>query len=91
MGRRTIAQSIAAGKYQVTRHAYDQMVARDIYIRQVHDAILSGRVVKRWPERDGDKLAIIGRRFNGDLLKIVIKDREPPKIITVCYPYEELD
>lgn len=91
MGRKTIAQKIAAGSYRMTKHAYDQMIARDIYIKQVHEAILNGRVVRRWPERDGDKLAIVGARFNGDLLKIVVKDQEVPKVITVCYPYEQPD
>lgn len=91
MGRKSIARKIELGDYQVTRHAYDQMVARDIYIRQVHDAILNGRVVRRWEERGGVKLAIIGPRFNGDFLKVVVKDLEVPKVITVCYPYEEVD
>jgi hypothetical protein len=91
VGRKSIARKIAAGDYQVTRHAYDQMVARDIYIRQVHDAIVNGRVVQRWDERDGPKLAIVGPRFNGDFLKVVVKDLPTPKVITVCYPYEELD
>ncbi len=75
----------------MTRHAYDQMIARDIFIRQVEDAILNGRVARRWPERDGVKLAIIGERFNGDFIKVVVKDCEIPKVITVCYPYEEID
>ncbi len=65
------------------------MLARDIYIRQVHDAILNGRIVGRWQERSGEKLAIIGSRFNGDFIKIVVKDSEIPRVITVCYPYEE--
>jgi hypothetical protein len=48
-------------------------------------------VARRWSERDGEKLAIIGERFNGDFIKVVVKDTEIPKVITVCYPYEELD
>jgi len=91
MGRRRIARYVKAGDYQMTRHAYDQMLARDIFIRQVEDAILNGRVARRWSERDGEKLAIIGERFNGDYIKVVVKDTEIPKVITVCYPYEELD
>jgi hypothetical protein len=91
MGRRRIAKMIESGDYQMTRHAYDQMLARDIFIKQVHDAILNGRVVKRWHERGVDKLEIIGERFNGDFIKVVVKDTEIPKVITVCYPYEKLD
>ncbi|KAF1081713.1 MAG: hypothetical protein GQF41_2053 [Candidatus Rifleibacterium amylolyticum] len=91
MGRRRIARFVKTGEYQMTRHAYDQMMARDIFIRQVEDAILNGRVARRWSERDGEKLAIIGERFNGDFIKVVVKDTEIPKVITVCYPYEELD
>jgi len=91
MGRRRIARMVAAGEYQMTRHAYDQMIARDIYIKQVEDAVVNGRVAARWPERDGDKLSIIGERFNGDFIKVVVKDCDIPKVITVCYPYEKLD
>lgn len=91
MGRRRIARLVTAGEYQMTRHAYDQMIARDIFIRQVEDAIINGRVAGRWPERDGEKLAIIGERFNGDPIKVVVKDCEIPKVITVCYPYENVD
>ena len=91
MGRRRIAKRVKAGDYQMTKHAYDQMLARDIFIRQVEDAIVNGRVANRWPERGGVKLAIIGERFNGDFIKVVVKDTEIPKIITVCYPYEEPD
>ncbi len=82
---------IAAGEYEMTRHAYDQMLARDIFIKQVHDAVLNGRVVRRWPDRGVEKLEIIGERFNGDFIKVVVKDSDIPKVITVCYPYEKLD
>lgn len=91
MGRRRIARLVKEGNYQMTRHAYDQMLARDIFIRQVEDAIFNGRIAGRWPERDGEKLAIVGERFNGDFIKVVVKDCEIPKVITVCYPYEEID
>jgi hypothetical protein len=91
VGRRRIARLVKEGNYQMTRHAYDQMLARDIFIRQVEDAIFNGRIAGRWPERDGEKLAIVGERFNGDFIKVVVKDCEIPKVITVCYPYEEID
>ncbi len=91
MGRRRIAKLVATGDYEMTRHAYDQMVAREIYIRQVEDAIINGRVAKTWKEYNGTKFAIIGERFNGDFIKVVVKDMEIPKVITVCYPYEKLD
>lgn len=91
MGRRRIARMFEAGEYEMTRHAYDQMIARDIFIKQVEDAVLNGRVAGRWPEHDGEKLAIIGERFNGDYIKVVVKDCQIPKVITVCYPYEKID
>lgn len=91
MGRRRIAKMIEAGDYEMTRHAYDQMLARDIYIRQVHAAILNGRVLKKWDERGIQKLEVVGERFNGDFIKVVVKDSEIPKVITVCYPYEKID
>jgi NADH:ubiquinone oxidoreductase subunit F (NADH-binding) len=91
MGRRRIARMVAAGEYEMTRHAYDQMIARDIFIKQVEDAVLNGRVAARWPDRDGERLAIIGERFNGDFIKVVVKDCQIPKVITVCYPYEKID
>jgi hypothetical protein len=78
------------GEYEMTRYAYDQMIAREIYIRQVQDAIINGRVVRKWHERGIDKLAVIGERFNGDFIKVVVKDTEIPKVVTVCYPYEKL-
>jgi hypothetical protein len=53
--------------------------------------VINGRVAGRWAERDGEKLAIIGERFNGDFIKVVVKDSEIPKVITVCYPYETID
>lgn len=86
MGRRSIAGKIVAGEVQISRHAYDQMIAREIYIKQIHDVLLNGRVVGRWKERGGEKLAIVGDRFNGDRLKVIILDRKVPKVITVCYP-----
>ena len=91
MGRRNIARKVILGEYEMTKHAYDQMVARDIFIKQVEDALLNGRVAQKWSERDCDKLAIIGERFNGDPIKVVVKDTDKPKVITVCYPYEELN
>ncbi len=91
MSFKRICDQVAAEKYVLTRHAYDQMKVRDIYIRQVIDAILNGKVVKTWRQRDYKKIAVLGTRFNGDHLKIVIKDVEIPQIITVCFPYEELD
>jgi hypothetical protein len=91
MGRRRIAKMIAVGEYEMTRHAYDQMLAREIYIKQVYDAVLNGRVVRRWQERGIEKLEIVGERFNGDFIKVVVKDSQIPKVITVCYPYENFD
>lgn len=88
MGRKSISKKIHSGDYLVTKHAYDQMIARDIYIRQVHDAIEHGRVVQKWSERDGEKLAIVGPRYNGDFIKVVVKDKAIPEVITVCYPLE---
>jgi hypothetical protein len=89
MGKqRKIAKLVEAGDYEMTKHAYDQMIARDIFIKQVEEAIINGRVVNRWSEYGGDKLAIVGKRYNGDNIKVIVKDLEIPKIITVCYPYE---
>lgn len=89
MGRRQIAKKIQAGEYKITKHAYEQMIARDIYIRQIYEAIANGRVVKKWEENGVTKLAIVGQRFNGDYIKVVVKDLPIPKVITVCYPYED--
>jgi len=91
MGRKRIAKKIANGDYEMTRHAYQQMIFRDIYIKQVHDAVLNGRIVKTWDERDGKKYSIVGDRFNGDSIKVVVKDTEIPKVVTVCYPYENFE
>lgn len=88
MGRRSILKKAEEGKFFFTKHAYDQMKVRDIFIKQVYETIQSGRVVDRRPERDGDTLIIIGNRFNGDALKVVVKDTEEPRVITVCYPHE---
>ena len=88
MGRRSILKKAEEGKFQFTRHAYDQMKERDIFIKQVYEAIQNGRVIDRRPERDGDTLVIVGKRFNGDDLKVVVKDAEEPRVITVCYPHE---
>lgn len=88
MGRKRIAKLVAEGEYQMTQHAYDQMIARDIFIKQVEDALQNGKVVDKWSERGGDKLAIVGERFNGDDIKVIVKDAEIPRVITVCYPYE---
>jgi hypothetical protein len=91
MGRRKkLFRKVEAGEISFTQHAYKQMMARDIYIQQVREALLNGQVVQRWDDRDGVKMAIVGKRFNGDYIKVVIKDTEPPSIITVCYPYEEV-
>ncbi|MBF0545239.1 MAG: DUF4258 domain-containing protein [Candidatus Riflebacteria bacterium] len=90
MGRKNIARKIEVGNYSFTSHAYDQMFKREIYIKQVSDVILNGRVIGKRSEKDGDALVIIGERFNGDPLKVVVKDCPIPKVITVCYPYEEI-
>jgi hypothetical protein len=91
MGRRRIAKMVKNGDYQMTRHAYEQMIFREIYIRQVQDAIMNGRVVRKWSERGVQKLAVVGERFNGDFIKVVVKDTEIPIVVTVCYPYEKFD
>lgn len=89
MGKqRRIAKQIEAGNYEMTKHAYDQMIARDIFIKQVEEAIINGKVVSKWSEYGGEKFAIVGERYNGDNIKVIVKDCEIPKIITVCYPYE---
>lgn len=89
MGRRNIVRQVLKGEFDMTKHAYDQMIAREIYIRQVQDALINGRVKQKWLERGVQKLAIIGERFNGDPIKVVVKDLPVPKVITVCYPYEK--
>ena len=89
MGRRQIAKMVENGDYEMTKHAYNQMIARNIFIKQVEEAIINGRVVNKWSEYGGDKLAIVGERYNGDNIKVIVKDCEIPKVITVCYPYEE--
>ena len=58
---------------------------------RMEDALINGKIVGKWPDPDGEKLAIVGERFNGDVIKVVIKDTEIPKVITVCYPYENYD
>lgn len=90
-GFRQIRERIAAEQYVLTKHAYDQMTVRDIYVRQVVEAVLNGRVVRTWHHPQYKKIAVIGTRFNGDHLKIVIKVAPTPQIITVCFPYEDLD
>jgi len=88
MGKmKQIAKKVEKGSLFFTKHAYEQMIARDIYIKQVHEAILNGKVVQKWRERDGEKMAIVGKRFNGDPIKVVVKNSEPLTVITVCYPY----
>jgi len=89
MGRRTIAKKVGEGTFEFSKHAFHRMLDRDIFIKQVAEAIANGRVVDRRPERDGDTLTILGSRFNGDPIKIVVKDAEIPRIITVCYPRDE--
>ena len=88
MGQKRIAKLVATGDYQMTKHAYNQMIARDIFIKQVEEALINGHVVNKWPERGGDKFAIVGERYIGDDIKVIVKDAEIPRIITVCYPYE---
>lgn len=89
MGRRRIARMVLKGEFNMTKHAYKQMIDREIYIRQVEDAIVNGRIERRWNEKGVEKLAITGERFNGDNIRVVVKDLPVPKVITVCYPYED--
>lgn len=85
MGRKEIAEKIAAGTVHVTRHAYEQMIARGIYIKQVHEAIVNGRVMKKWTDRGGDRLAIVGARFNGDVIKVIVKDCDVPRVLSLIH------
>lgn len=75
MGKqRKIAKQIESGEYEMTKHAYDQMIQRDIFIKQVEEAVINGKVVKKWSEYGGEKLAIVGKRYNGDEIKVIVKD-----------------
>ena len=79
----SIRELVAAGAYRVTRHAHEEMVAEDISLADVFDAIGTGVLIEDYADhRRGPCCLLSGATRSGRPLHVVCST-EPPVIILV--------
>ena len=89
-----IQQKISLNQFELTKHAVDQTVLRDITIAEIREAILRrSEVIEDYPEdKYGPSCLIYGLTASSRPLHILCSYPNRPliKIITVYQPDEEL-
>ena len=76
----------AAGAYRVTRHAHEEMVAEDISLGEVLEAIATGVVLEDYPaHRRGPCCLLSGETRAGRPLHIVCTTELPAVVLVTIY------
>ena len=84
-----IQAKVAAGEFEFSRHAVDQSLRRQISVREVREAIVSGQVIEDYPnDKYGPSCLLLGFTQNLRPLHLQCSYPERPlvKVITVYEP-----
>lgn len=85
----TIAAKIAAGSFEFSKHAVDQMMQRRILVQEVKEAMAIPEILEHYPnDKYGPSCLVLGFTVKGKALHIVFTypERELLKIITGYQP-----
>jgi hypothetical protein len=88
-----ITGKIAAGSFEFSKHAVDQMMQRRILVSEVKEALAAPEVLENYPnDKYGPSCLVLGFSLNGKALHVVCTHpgRELLKIITVYEPDSNL-
>ena len=84
-----IAAKIAAGSFEFSKHAVDQMMQRRILVSEVREALADPEFLENYPnDKYGPSCLVLGFTLQGKALHVVSthSGRELLKIITVYQP-----
>ena len=84
-----IRHKFAADQFELSRHAVDRMLLRDVTVQEVREAMADGDVIEDYPQdKYGASCLILGFTRNGRVLHIQCSYPERPliKLITVYEP-----
>ncbi|MDO8629874.1 MAG: DUF4258 domain-containing protein [Phycisphaerales bacterium] len=83
---RRVRGHVAARQVRVTQHASQEMVAEDIALSKVFEAVASGDVLENYPEhRRGPCCLLHGRTSAGRDLHVVCTTASPMLVIITVY------
>lgn len=81
-----VRHQVAVGEVRVTQHASQEMVAEDIALSEVFEAVASGDVLENYPEhRRGPCCLLHGRTDAGRDLHVVCTTAGPMLVIITVY------
>jgi hypothetical protein len=76
---------VQEGRYVMTHHALDEMIADDLHIQDIEHIILNGRIIRVEREKENmeQKYVIYGETRNNFAAEVVVKVKGQVVIITV--------
>jgi len=76
---------VQEGRYVMTHHALDEMIADDLHIQDIEHIILNGRIIRVEREKESmeQKYVIYGETRNNFTAEVVVKLKGQVVIITV--------
>jgi len=84
-----IREKVTAGAYELSQHAVDQTILRDIDVDEVSESIAAGEVIEDYPaDKYGPSCLVLGFTRAGRPLHVQCSHASRPlvKIITVYEP-----
>jgi hypothetical protein len=88
LGRRelvSIRRMMRGGRYVLTHHALDEMIADDLHVQDIEKIVLTGSIIRVEADRDSGerKFVILGNSCDGLAAEVVAKIKGRVVIITV--------
>lgn len=76
---------VQEGRYVMTHHALDEMIADDLHIQDIEHIILNGRIIRVEREKENmeQKYVIYGETRDNFAAEVVVKVKGQVVIITV--------
>jgi hypothetical protein len=87
-----LRSKIAANQFELTRHALDQSIIRQITIQELREAVADGEIIEDYPEdKYGPSCLLFGTTKSGRPLHVQCSypERERVKVITLYQPDPE--
>ena len=87
-----LREEIAAGRFELSRHAVDQGIVRRIELRELREAVANSEVIEDYPDdKYGPSCLIFGETSSGRPLHVQCSypSRTPVRIVTLYEPAPE--
>lgn len=84
-----IRAQVLAGAWELSRHAVDQCLLREIRVSELRECLLEGEVIEFYPDdKYGPSCLVLGRTAHGRILHVHCSDetRGVLKIVTAYEP-----